>query len=253
MFQLVFQKKEDLPTIERALYAEIDNIRDKESLFGQIAKKLQFPLTFNHTWGSLSECMNNLNWLEGRTVFICHGNHFALTDSDFKAYVNILISSIYSWIYSMTRKDFRVVFSPEDKERVLDVIQFSFHTKDDISGIKDALFVNISDVPDKDSLFNQMEEMFRFPPYFGHNWDALYECITDLEWIEEKNVIINHEHLVHMPDDTLNIYVSLLIDAMYSWIYWPSRKGFEQIGFYVVFSPLDRDRIRIAIRRHFSN
>jgi RNAse (barnase) inhibitor barstar len=251
MFNLIFSKKEELFFEDEELYVEIVNVQDKESLFEQIGEKLLFPSSFNHDWNSFSECLCDLKWLDVRTVTIYHGSLSTLNDSAFNTYVNILINSIYSWIYSMDRKYFRVIFSHQDKERVLNAIKFHFQTIDDVYGIKDALHVNISDVPDKESLFDQMEEKLRFP-YFGHNWDALYECITDLEWIKEKNVVISHDYLVSMPDDVLNVYVSLLIDSVYSWKYWPSRKGFEQIGFYVVFSLLDKERIKRAIRTHFS-
>lgn len=251
MYGLIFNCKENLPIADRALYAEIADVHDKESLFYQIAETLQFPPCFNYTWKSLSECMNELEWLNGRKVIIIHDNLSSLPDSDFKTYINILVDSIYSWIYSMERKDFCVVFSSEDKERVMAAIDFKFCSKEDVSEIKDALRVDITDASDKEALFIQMENKFHFP-YFGHNWDALYECITDLEWIEEKNVILCHDHLARMPDEVLDAYIDVLIDAVYSWKYWPLRKGFEQIGFYIVFSPLDNDRIKKAIRRHFS-
>lgn len=34
-----------------------------------------------------------------------------------------------------------------------------------------------------------LKEVFPFPPYYGNNLDALYDCLTDLP---ETNVIIMH-------------------------------------------------------------
>ncbi len=42
-------------------------------------------------------------------------------------------------------------------------------------------------IKDKNSLFREFSEKLNFPGYFGHNWDAFSDCITDLSWLEIKN------------------------------------------------------------------
>ena len=41
----------------------------------------------------------------------------------------------------------------------------------------------------KVSMFQEFADKFQFPSYFGHNWDAMEECLGDLEWIESPGYI----------------------------------------------------------------
>ena len=36
----------------------------------------------------------------------------------------------------------------------------------------------------KEQLLNHAATALRLPEDFGHNWDALEECLTDMEWVE---------------------------------------------------------------------
>lgn len=40
------------------------------------------------------------------------------------------------------------------------------------------------------SLFKEFNEKFFFPDYFGFNFDALDECLNDLEWLEAKKYLV---------------------------------------------------------------
>lgn len=39
-------------------------------------------------------------------------------------------------------------------------------------------------VTDKEEFLGLCAETFQFPDYFGGNWDALYDCLTDLSWAD---------------------------------------------------------------------
>jgi len=41
-------------------------------------------------------------------------------------------------------------------------------------------FINFSTVTDKDSLHRKLAACLPLPEYYGHNLDALFDCLTDL-------------------------------------------------------------------------
>lgn len=42
--------------------------------------------------------------------------------------------------------------------------------------------VDLDGVADKDQLLATVAAAMEFPDWFGHNWDALLDCLTDLSW-----------------------------------------------------------------------
>lgn len=54
------------------------------------------------------------------------------------------------------------------------------------------------DIGSKLDFMKAMDYAFGFPPYFGENWDALWDCLTDMYWIDDNQVhlkIVNSEQI----------------------------------------------------------
>ena len=58
----------------------------------------------------------------------------------------------------------------------------------------------------------------QFPYYFGNNWDAFSECLNDLEWFTDKNLIIfisNIQNVLQNEEATqFTIFIRILTDAI---------------------------------------
>lgn len=82
----------------------------------------------------------------------------------------------------------------------------------------DAFAVSIPvGVRDTNVLLSDIAVLMRFPSYFGHNWNALSDCLRDLAWIPESKVVIRHYEMPEIPIDDLRQYVSVLDEAVRSW------------------------------------
>ena len=72
----------------------------------------------------------------------------------------------------------------------------------------------------KEQLLNHAATAMRFPKGFGHNWDALEECLTDLEWVDGEGYVIYYDHidpLLAEHPDQFETLVEILRDAVASW------------------------------------
>lgn len=72
----------------------------------------------------------------------------------------------------------------------------------------------------KEQLMNAVATALHFPKHFGNNWDALEECLTDLEWIEAEGYLIHYDHidgLLETHPDQFETLVEILRDSVASW------------------------------------
>lgn len=99
------------------------------------------------------------------------------------------------------------------------------------------------------SLFDEFTAALQFPYYFGENWNAFDECITDLDWIpgDFYLLIITEAHLVlaQESNDRLQVLTRILDEAGNEWSL--STKDSEQFGhsakaFHVIFQCSESER-----------
>jgi len=61
-----------------------------------------------------------------------------------------------------------------------------------------------TNIDDKERFLNHAAAALRFPNYFGANWDAFEDCLTDMSWHETHGFVILYDHFEtfaeHSPD-----------------------------------------------------
>ncbi len=94
------------------------------------------------------------------------------------------------------------------------------------------------------SLFGEFARALDFPDYFGHNWDALEECLADFEWLPAKGYIllITDAHAV-LPDDEdeYETLLEVLSDAGEAWSKGQTIDG-RRAPFHGVFVVTEQDK-----------
>lgn len=58
----------------------------------------------------------------------------------------------------------------------------------------DCIRVDLDACTDKASLLQRIAAGLRFPDWFGHNWDALADCLNDLGWLAGAGHVVILEH-----------------------------------------------------------
>lgn len=99
-----------------------------------------------------------------------------------------------------------------------------------------AFIVHLGNITSEEQLFSELNNRFKFPEYFGFNWNAVNDCLRDLHWIEHKNIALVHDELPEIEPTILKIYLQTLQGIMQDW------KDDEIHCFEVVF-PLQAEKL----------
>jgi hypothetical protein len=80
--------------------------------------------------------------------------------------------------------------------------------------------LNGSAIDGKAAFLAACARAMRFPRYFGRNWDAFEECITDLGWLPAPGYLLLYDHplpfAIHAPTDWRTA-LNILGDAADYW------------------------------------
>jgi len=106
--------------------------------------------------------------------------------------------------------------------------KFSFIDNPQSYNTDDAFVAHISDVKSKEDLFKQLSIVLNFPVW-GFNWDALFDCFRDFNWIKKYKIILVHDNLPYFDGHNLKIYLEILLDSVKDW------KDGENHSFEVIF------------------
>ncbi len=86
----------------------------------------------------------------------------------------------------------------------------------DINDVDNSFVVEVKNIENKEELLKVYNDNFKFP-YFGYNWDSLYDCMCDLSWIKENNIIIVHSTIERLDRPSRKIYLKILEDVLNVW------------------------------------
>ncbi|MFC5740999.1 barstar family protein [Dyella tabacisoli] len=74
---------------------------------------------------------------------------------------------------------------------------------------------------DKTELLKRLAKELPLPADFGHNWDALADCMRDLAWLNAPGYLLLFEHAEDLRDaseDDFDTLLDILDEAAESWL-----------------------------------
>ncbi len=80
--------------------------------------------------------------------------------------------------------------------------------------------VSLAGCTESGEVLARLSEQLQFPDWFGQNWDALSDCLTDFSWREAGGYVLVFEQLGDFRaagDDDFDTLIEILSDASASW------------------------------------
>jgi RNAse (barnase) inhibitor barstar len=77
--------------------------------------------------------------------------------------------------------------------------------------------IDLEDCKNRNEVFNKFAKVFKFPKWWGKNWDAFYDCLKDKDFNNLNEdyymVIINYEEYKRTQKDEFKIMAKILDDS----------------------------------------
>ena len=83
-----------------------------------------------------------------------------------------------------------------------------------------AFEVDLRKARGKNELLDRFATILQFPGYFGRNWDALADCLSDLGWLDGAGwvlILVHCDVFASAHEDSFNRAVEVLNTAAASW------------------------------------
>lgn len=99
-------------------------------------------------------------------------------------------------------------------------------------------------------IFNEFARALEFPDYFGHNWDALEECLADLEWLPAKGYVVlitDAQYVIPDEEEEYETLLEVLSDAGEAWSKGQTADG-RRAPFHVLFTVSQQEKSK---RKHW--
>lgn len=80
--------------------------------------------------------------------------------------------------------------------------------------------IDLAGCDDKMALLARFSSALKFPPWFGNNWDALTDCLTDLSWLPApayRIVLLQPGQLRQADPEVLATSLEILDEAAAYW------------------------------------
>jgi hypothetical protein len=77
--------------------------------------------------------------------------------------------------------------------------------------------IGLAGAAGKAALLARVAGAMEFPNWFGGNWDALEDCLSDLSWMEAGGHVLLIEGAAGLPADERGIFVDILASAAAAW------------------------------------
>ena len=81
----------------------------------------------------------------------------------------------------------------------------------------DLATISLSGIRDKPELLKRIAATLAFPQWFGENWDALEDCLTDFSWRPAQGHVLLFENFQTLAKDDLGVLIDVLASAAQFW------------------------------------
>ena len=78
--------------------------------------------------------------------------------------------------------------------------------------------IGLAGVAGKEALLERIARGLEFPSWFGGNWDALEDCLTDLSWTGAAGHVLLLEGSGELPRDECGVLADILASAAAWWV-----------------------------------